>query len=184
MKLVILPISEIHPYENNSRVHPQEQIEKLAESIRSVGIVKPILVDEKHTILAGHGVYEAAKLAGKTEIPCIINDSLTEEQKRAYIIADNRCIALLRTTAAFMCFTQTPRDSTSAARLLTLGFIFPAAACGANPRLCWDTRRINGNTSRYSSAGKRKASIDGTPIGSTQPFGSLIDRKGAKTTPR
>ena len=86
MKLEILPISEIHPYENNSRVHPQEQLEKLAASIRAFGIAKPILLDEKHMILAGHGIYEAAQIAEKTEIPCVINDTLTEEQKRAYII--------------------------------------------------------------------------------------------------
>lgn len=90
MKLVTLPISEIHPYENNSRVHPQEQLEKLAASIRAFGIAKPILLDEKHMILAGHGVYKAAQLAEETEIPCVINDTLTDEQKRAYIIADNR----------------------------------------------------------------------------------------------
>ena len=90
MRFEILPISEIHPYENNSRVHTQEQIEKLAESIRLFGIAKPILLDEKQMILAGHGVYLAAQLAKETKIPCVINDSLTEEQKRAYIIADNR----------------------------------------------------------------------------------------------
>ena len=74
MELVILPLFEIHPYENNSRVHPQEQLEKLAASIRAFGIAKPILLDEKHMILAGHGIYEAAQLAEETEIPCVIND--------------------------------------------------------------------------------------------------------------
>ena len=78
------------PYINNARTHSDEQIKQLQASIREFGFVNPILIDGKHNIIAGHGRVEAARREGLTEIPCVYVEHLTEAQRKAYIIADNR----------------------------------------------------------------------------------------------
>lgn len=83
-------IEELVPYENNARTHSNEQILKIRESIREFGFINPILIDGKKNVIAGHGRIEAAKQEGLTELPCLFVEDLTEAQKRAYIIADNR----------------------------------------------------------------------------------------------
>lgn len=78
------------PYINNARTHSDEQIKQLQASIREFGFVNPILIDGNHNIIAGHGRVEAARREGLTEIPCVYVEHLTEAQRKAYIIADNR----------------------------------------------------------------------------------------------
>lgn len=88
MKLV--PIKELVPYVNNARTHSPAQITKLRSSLREFGFVNPIIVDRDFSVIAGHGRLIAAKEEGFTEVPCVFVDHLTEAQKKAYIIADNR----------------------------------------------------------------------------------------------
>ncbi|ETA80594.1 site-specific DNA-methyltransferase [Youngiibacter fragilis] len=88
MKLV--PIQELIPYVNNARTHSPAQITKLRSSLREFGFVNPIIVDRDFSVIAGHGRLIAAKEEGFTEVPCVFVDHLTEAQKKAYIIADNR----------------------------------------------------------------------------------------------
>lgn len=83
-------ISELKPYSKNARVHSEKQIEQIRKSIREFGFINPILVDENLTIISGHGRVEAAKLEKYKELPCIFVEDLTEEQKKAYILADNQ----------------------------------------------------------------------------------------------
>lgn len=83
-------ISRLVPYANNSRTHTKEQIKKLQSSLREFGFVNPILIDRKYNIIAGHGRVLAAKEDGIETVPCVFVDHLTEAQKKAYIIADNR----------------------------------------------------------------------------------------------
>ena len=83
-------ISKLVPYANNSRTHSKEQIKKLQSSLREFGFVNPILIDRKYNIIAGHGRVLAAKEDGLETVPCVFVDHLTEAQKKAYIIADNR----------------------------------------------------------------------------------------------
>lgn len=85
-----LNIDELKPYKNNSRTHSKSQIEKIAKSLEEFGWMSPVVVDEDYTIIAGHGRVLGAKHAGITEVPCLIVDDLTEEQKQAYVIADNK----------------------------------------------------------------------------------------------
>jgi DNA modification methylase len=80
----------LKPYARNPRTHSQEQIRQLAESIRTFGFNKPILIDENDTIIAGHGVVEAAKLLGLENVPTIRLEHLSEAEKRAFILADNK----------------------------------------------------------------------------------------------
>lgn len=77
-------------YEANSRTHSKEQIEKLVKSINEFGFTNPLLIDEKNVLIAGHARLEAATKCGMTELPCIVIDDLTPEQKAALVIADNR----------------------------------------------------------------------------------------------
>ena len=89
-KYMKVKIDELVPYANNARVHSKEQINKIRASIREFGFVNPVLIDADKGIIAGHGRIEAARLEGVTEVPCVMVEHLTEVQKRAYILADNR----------------------------------------------------------------------------------------------
>lgn len=83
-------IDKLVPYARNARTHSKEQILQLRASLREFGFVNPIIVDKDYNVIAGHGRIMAAKEEGITEVPCIFVEHLTEAQKRAYIIADNR----------------------------------------------------------------------------------------------
>ena len=88
MKLV--PIAKLVPYANNARTHSPEQINKLRGSLREFGFVSPVIIDKDYGILAGHGRVAAARAEGMENVPCVFVDHLTEAQKKAYILADNR----------------------------------------------------------------------------------------------
>lgn len=90
MKIAHLNPSTLIPNVNNARLHPESQIKKLIASIREFGFVVPVLVDKNLTILKGHCAVEAAIRLSLEEIPCIFAEGLTEAQRRAYTIADNR----------------------------------------------------------------------------------------------
>lgn len=83
-------IGEIIPYARNSRTHSEEQVAQIAASIKEFGWTNPILIDGENGIIAGHGRLMAARKLGYTEVPTIELSDLTEAQKKAYIIADNR----------------------------------------------------------------------------------------------
>ena len=90
MKLVSKKIEEIKVYENNPIVHTEEQITKLASLIKEYGFKQPIVIDKNNVIVAGHGRLEACKKLKFEEILCVIADDLTEEQVKAYRVADNK----------------------------------------------------------------------------------------------
>ncbi len=83
-------VRELANYEANSRTHSVEQIEKIVRSINEFGFTNPLLVDENNTIIAGHGRLGAAILANMDEVPCIVLPGLTNAQKAALVIADNK----------------------------------------------------------------------------------------------
>ena len=89
-----LPIEQLSPYARNSRTHSDEQLDVLAHSIRTYGFNSPVAIDADGGIIAGHGRVLAAARAGLTEVPCIRLGHLSEAQKRAYVIADNRAYEL------------------------------------------------------------------------------------------
>lgn len=82
--------SELIPYARNSRTHSEEQVQQIAGSIKEFGFTNPVLIDEDDGIIAGHGRIMAAHLLGMDEVPTIMLVGLSENQKRAYIIADNK----------------------------------------------------------------------------------------------
>ena len=90
LQIVYRKVEDLIPYEKNSRTHSEEQIEKVVASIKEFGWTNPILIDEDQGIIAGHGRLEAAKRLGMKEVPVLVLTGLTEAQKRAYIIADNK----------------------------------------------------------------------------------------------
>ena len=85
-----ISIDKIRMYENNAKEHPSWQIEKLSETIKKIGYRSPIVVDENNTILAGHGRYMALKKLGYSDVQVVRHTDLTEEDKKAYMIADNQ----------------------------------------------------------------------------------------------
>lgn len=89
-KMVEVAVSSLKPYDRNAKKHGEEQIEKLKASIQEFGFLAPCLIDKKNNIIAGHGRVEAAKRLGMEKVPCVYIDGLTEAQRRAYILADNK----------------------------------------------------------------------------------------------
>lgn len=88
MKLV--EIEKLIPYVNNARTHSPEQILKLRSSLREFGFINPVIIDDEYNVIAGHGRIMAAKEEKIEKVPCVFVDYLTEAQKKAYILADNR----------------------------------------------------------------------------------------------
>ena len=86
---LIAPAS-LRPWARNARTHSKKQLRQLAKSIETFGFTNPVLIDGEGTILAGHGRVEAAKALGMKEVPCLRFDHMTEEEKRAYVLADNK----------------------------------------------------------------------------------------------
>ena len=89
-EMQLVPITKLVPYANNARTHSPEQIIKLRSSLREFGFINPVIIDRDYGVIAGHGRILAAKEEGITEVPCVFADHLSEAQKKAYIIADNR----------------------------------------------------------------------------------------------
>ncbi len=88
--IVHTDIQALTPFDKNARKHSKKQLKQIAGSIEEFGFTNPILIDQNNTILAGHGRVEAAKLLGMKEVPCVYIEHLSEEQKRAYVLADNQ----------------------------------------------------------------------------------------------
>ena len=89
MKLETLKLADVIPYANNPRRN-DGAVNAVAESIRQCSYIAPIIVDEDHVIIAGHTRYKALKALGKEEVPCLICEGLTEEQKKKYRFLDNK----------------------------------------------------------------------------------------------
>jgi ParB family transcriptional regulator, chromosome partitioning protein len=90
LEIQYIATDKLIPYINNSRTHSEAQIHQITASIVEFGFTNPVLIDEKGMIIAGHGRIEAAKVLGIDEVPTITLKGLTETQRKAYIIADNK----------------------------------------------------------------------------------------------
>lgn len=90
MQYYLANVSDLIPYIRNARTHSESQVNQIAASIKEFGFLSPILVAEDNTILAGHGRLAAARKLGLKQVPCVKESHLTETQRRAYIIADNK----------------------------------------------------------------------------------------------
>lgn len=89
-QMELVPTDRLIPYVNNARTHSAEQVNKLRASLREFGFINPVIVDRDLNVIAGHGRILAAKEEKIPEVPCVYVDYLTEAQKKAYILADNR----------------------------------------------------------------------------------------------
>jgi DNA modification methylase len=90
MQIECTPVSELRPHPNNARTHSRKQIRQIAKSIEQFGFCNPVLVDDAKQIIAGHGRVEAAKLLGVDAVPTCRLSHLSEADKRAYVLADNK----------------------------------------------------------------------------------------------
>lgn len=90
LQVETISVSALKPYPRNARTHSKKQIRQIADSIREFGWTNPILIDDQCGLIAGHGRLDAAKLLGLSEVPVIRLTDMTEAQKRAYVIADNK----------------------------------------------------------------------------------------------
>jgi hypothetical protein len=89
-KVQEVTLSKLIPYVNNAKIHSEDQVTKIASSIREFGFLSPVLIDAKYNIIAGHGRVMAAKKLELESVPCVFIEGLTEAQRKAYILADNR----------------------------------------------------------------------------------------------
>lgn len=89
-KVELIDLNKLKPADNNARTHSTEQVEQIVASIQHFGFTNPILIDEDFKIIAGHGRREAAEALQLKTVPCIKTKGWTDEQKRAYLIADNK----------------------------------------------------------------------------------------------
>ena len=85
-----IAITVLRPWAKNARTHSKKQIRQIADSITAFGFTNPVLIDQHQTILAGHGRVEAAKLLSMATVPCLRIEHMTKQQKRAYVLADNK----------------------------------------------------------------------------------------------
>lgn len=87
-------VADLIPYARNARIHTEQQVAQIAKSIEEFGFISPVLIDEGGNVLAGHGRLMAAEKLGITEVPCVVVQGLTDEQKKAYILVDNKLTEL------------------------------------------------------------------------------------------
>src|SRR5207245_3369645 len=90
MKIEFTLVNDLRPYPNNARTHSKKQVRQIANSIAKFGFCNPVLIDDAKLIIAGHGRVEAAKLLGIDAVPTCRLSHLSEAEKRAYILADNK----------------------------------------------------------------------------------------------
>lgn len=89
-KIEEIEIKKLIPYENNAKIHSQLQIEKLKTSIERFGFLTPCLIDQDLNLIAGHGRVQAARALNMIKVPCVFIEGLDENQRKAYILADNK----------------------------------------------------------------------------------------------
>jgi ParB-like chromosome segregation protein Spo0J len=90
LEITYQKVTDLIPYVNNSRTHSEEQVKQIAASIKEFGFTNPILIDENKGVIAGHGRLLAAGKLALAEVPTIVLEGLTEAQRKAYVIADNK----------------------------------------------------------------------------------------------
>lgn len=93
-KIKEMNVDSLIPYENNAKVHEEKQVDIIARSIEEYGFINPLLIDKDLNVIAGHGRIMAAKKLGLEKVPCIFVEGLSDAQRRAYILADNRIAEL------------------------------------------------------------------------------------------
>ncbi len=93
-RLEQIALADLVPHDRNARTHSKKQLKQIADSIERFGFTNPVLVDGKNSVVAGHGRIEAAKMLGMTDVPVLRLEHMTEAEKRAYVIADNRLAEL------------------------------------------------------------------------------------------
>jgi len=94
LQILYRPITSLVPLERNARTHSPKQIRQIADSIQRFGFTNPVLIDREHRIIAGHGRVAAARLLEMEEVPTVLLDHLSDAERRAYVLADNRLAEL------------------------------------------------------------------------------------------
>lgn len=89
-KIEEIEVEKLVPYGNNAKIHGRKQLDKIKDSIREFGFLTPCLIDKDFNIIAGHGRVMAAKEMQLKKVPCVFIEGLSELQRKAYILADNR----------------------------------------------------------------------------------------------
>lgn len=90
MTIEYLPVKQLHEYSRNAKKHPTDQVEHIANSIREFGFRQPLVIDKENVLVIGHGRLLAAKKLGLDTVPCVRADDLTDEQIKAFRLADNK----------------------------------------------------------------------------------------------
>lgn len=144
-KLQEVALSKLKPYERNAKTHSPEQVDRLARSIKEFGFLSPCLIDKSGNIIAGHGRVMAAQKIGLDKVPCVFVENLTEEQRRAYILADNRLTEMGGWNMPLV-FEELGELDAAAFDITLTGFDFPDMDAGG--KADWFDRENRNDTSR------------------------------------
>ncbi|EOT1146184.1 ParB/Srx family N-terminal domain-containing protein [Escherichia coli] len=137
LKIVYRPLQKLSPYAHNARTHSPEQVAQLVESIKQFGWTNPVLIDEKGEIIAGHGRVMAAEVLKMDSVPVIVLSGLTDDQKKAYRLADNR----LPLNAAVKILHEKYRKKTPCISMgVTNDSVFESRVSGCVPDDCTTNR--------------------------------------------
>ena len=137
LKIVYRPLQKLSPYAHNARTHSPEQVAQLVESIKQFGWTNPVLIDEKGEIIAGHGRVMAAEVLKMDSVPVIVLSGLTDDQKKAYRLADNR----LPLNAAVKILHEKYRKKTPCILMgVTNDSVFESRVSGSVPDDCTTNR--------------------------------------------
>lgn len=137
-------INTLTPYKNNAKKHDRAQVEKIAASIQEFGFISPCLIDRAGHIIAGHGRIMAAQALGWEKVPCVYIEGLTEEQRRAYILADNKLTELGGWDEALVLEELEALQDLNF-NIDVTGFNIPSGADWFNTRERYDTSRQENN---------------------------------------
>ena len=94
MKIIRKKLTDLHPAERNVRIHSEKQVTEFVRSLEAFGQIRPIVIDEENTILAGNGLYAALKAKGETSADCCVMTGLSENEKKKLMLADNKIYSL------------------------------------------------------------------------------------------
>lgn len=94
MKVTVKKLADLHPPKRNVRMHTDRQLKEFKRSIEQFGQIRPMVVDEEGTILAGNGLYEALVAMGRTEVDCYVMKGMSENEKKKLMLADNKIFSL------------------------------------------------------------------------------------------
>lgn len=167
-------IDDLKPYERNAKKHPEDQVEKIGKSIQELGFISPCLIDQNYNVIAGHGRIMAAKRIGWETVPCVFIEGLTETERKAYILADNKLTEI----------GEWDMDLVQEELAALAEENFDIGLTGFDPDLQFDDSMAQINDDGWTDAEKRTAEEPKSKVGDIYQLGNHRLMCGDSTDPK